>query len=213
MSIYAITSALNIIIPFKLGELVRFFIIGHYLKDFKITFLSIMTERLLDSILILVVLFISWLQYGFVYPIMIGMTAFVIVGITMYIVIPEINTSLKRYLILKKGTFFDAKFLKILDTTNKLYEKELIIIHEKIYQISFLTIVAWICDIGAVVLICLKDNLSCGIKEVSEFINNITSPKMFNTNNMYLTISLSILFMIFIVSKLLLKPLVREFYE
>jgi len=88
IALYSLTSIVNIIIPFKIGELFRFAAFGFFLKNLQVTLLMIITERFFDSIVIFLLLLVSAIKFQFVYPFMIiALGMLILVSYSLYMLL------------------------------------------------------------------------------------------------------------------------------
>ena len=206
VAIYAATSALNIIIPFKLGELFRLAAIGLFIKCFRTTLLAIFTERFFDSIIVLCILIAAFFKYQFQYPIMVFVLALLVVGLyTAYKIAFPITSNLQLYIMLKKNSRYDKKVLQILDSIGRLHSIEVNILKTNGHLIFILTLAAWFFDILAMSIALLETNINVGLYSISMFLYELTSFNRVNLFSLYVIVNLSVLTVIFLGANLILR--------
>ena len=98
---YLKTTFVNLVIPFKLGEIYRIFCFSRETKVFQIGLFSVIVDRFFDTVALLVILIpfevfitgkVTWVTGA--------LTIFAALAIFIYIVFPGIYTYLNRYIIM-----------------------------------------------------------------------------------------------------------------
>jgi len=205
VALYTLTSVVNIIIPFKIGELFRIAAFGLFLKNIRITLLAIITERFFDSIIILAILLVSAIKYQFVYTFMIfTLGTLILISYGLYIVAPSLIFNLNLYLMLKKNSIFDKNILKFLEYIDTLHSIESNILKTKKQSIIFFTLIAWIFDISAMSIAVMETGKDIGVKTITEFIYEITSFKNIPLLSIYVIVSLFIFGIILLITSLMI---------
>ena len=193
VALYSLTSIVNIIIPFKIGELFRIAAFGFFLKNIQATLLAIITERFFDSIIILPFFLISAIKFQSVYPFMIfALATLILISYSLYMATPSLVFNLNLYLMLKKNSRLDKNILKILDYMEKLHSIEGEILKTKKRSIIFFTAFAWMFDLSAMSIAVQETGKSVGVKTISEFIYKITSFNNISLLSVYVIVSLSV---------------------
>jgi len=143
--IYIYVTFVNIILPFKLGEIYRFFAIGKITNSFIISSLSILTERFYDTLIILLIFVISLLFYDVeISSVCIILMIFVLVLYCIYKMFKETILYINRYIILKKNKSMDIAILRFIHHLNTWYNYEVSIIKGKGILVFLFSIFSWI---------------------------------------------------------------------
>ncbi len=142
---YIYITFVNIILPFKLGEIYRFFAIGKKCNSYIISFLSILTERFYDTLIILLIFAISLLFYNVdISLVCIFLMIFVLVLYCIYKMYKETIYYINKYIILKTNKSMDVVILKFIHHLNTWYNYEVSIIKGKGVLIFLISIFSWI---------------------------------------------------------------------
>ena len=101
--LYLRTTFINLIIPFKLGELYRIEEIARVTKIWQVGFLSVLVDRFFDTLALLCVLLpLDLILRGCISVITIVFLVALFVIALVYLAIPASYTYLNRYLIMRK---------------------------------------------------------------------------------------------------------------
>lgn len=145
------TNGMNIIIPFRLGEIFRIFEFNKIVNNYRVTVLSIFAERTIDFIVLIVGLLIA-LVFIDTSNLNLQLTVLVSIIIVLaliyaYYVLPNNLNFLNLYLA-KRTT--SETLIRILNVSGK-FHKFLIhlrqILHARISPVIILTMMIWVCEI------------------------------------------------------------------
>jgi Lysylphosphatidylglycerol synthase TM region len=145
------TNGVNLILPFKLGEVYRIIEFNKLFKDSERTFITVLAERTLDFIILFVGLFIFLYltDYGLIdlhVTVIIG-TVFIVSVIIIYYVLPE---NLRSFNLFLAKRYTNNSVTKILSVSSKLYtviNNIKIILRRKSSTIVLLTVLIWASEI------------------------------------------------------------------
>ncbi len=168
---YLKTTFVNLVIPFKLGEIYRIFCFSRETKVFQIGLFSVMVDRFFDTIALLVLLIpfevfitgeVTWVT---------GVLAVAaILAVFIFIVFPGIYTYLNRYIIMNKTSVRSMTVLRGLEVAKTWYDYVKNLISGRYALIILLSCAAWIAETG--VLWCLSSmrHTAFGASAFSEYI-------------------------------------------
>ncbi len=145
------TNAVNLIVPFKLGEFYRILEFNKLILDPRQTFLTVIAERALDFIFLFAGLFISlyYSHYGifdFKFTITIGVV-FIVSVLFIYYVLPENIRSLNLFLAKRYSKNWVVNVLATNYKVHTAIENIKHIISEKPSTIFMLTLLIWLCEV------------------------------------------------------------------
>ena len=144
MRLYLQTTLVNIIVPFKLGEIFRFYLVGKRLANYKISFLSIITERFLDTC---VIVFIMLISIFFIQQPITGsflfFLFFIFLAFSIYALYPSFSLLMNKIIVFKRARTYDEIFLKFLDILDNWYSYENSLVHKKGGIVFFCSAIAW----------------------------------------------------------------------
>lgn len=151
------TNAINLVVPFKLGEFYRILEFNKLILNPRQTFLTVIAERALDFIFLFIGLFFSLYYsnydvFDFKFTIVIGVL-FIASVIFIYLVLPENIRSLNLFLAKR---YKNGLVVTILATNYKIYsaiENIKQIVSEKPSTIFMLTLLIWVCEIFGFVFV------------------------------------------------------------
>lgn len=142
--LYLNTTLVNILIPFKLGEIYRFYTVGQACRNNYVSILSIITERFYDtSIIVLILLYQFIARKNPDIEVLSFLSLVIFIMFSLYVVFPSIYTFLNQYLILKSNSRQDIIYLKVLDKFIQCYHYEQKIVKGKGNLILLLSILSW----------------------------------------------------------------------
>ena len=126
VKVYCTTTLVNILIPFKLGEIFRFAVVAKETRSKAISLLSILTERFFDTCIIVAILFFNFQANDLVYKsIAFLLLIFAISLFAAYSAYPVTAKYLRDFFLYRMPPKkIDVVILRALDTIDKLYEGE-----------------------------------------------------------------------------------------
>lgn len=185
--LYLQVTLVNILIPFKLGEIFRFAMVASQCKSAKISILSIISERFFDTCVIVVMLIahVVFLGGELAVPLMF-LALFVAVCFLAYRTYPSTSRYLNRFFVLKLPTRGDVYSLKALDYMDDWYASEQKIIKGKGALMLSCSMFAWLTEYFFFTVLAKIFNLPFGMDIFSKYISSILTvssdfPLVFNT--------------------------------
>lgn len=214
--LYSVTTLVNLLVPYKLGEFFRIFVFIKATGDKKIGFLSVLLDRFFDTVaLVLILLPFELLSNGTVSSSTLLLTAFVVVLVFVYISLPSFYTYLNRYIIMNrvsKGALGSLKFLELLKSGAD-YVKRLI--HGRYALLTICSFVAWLLECAILHFLSGLYNLQEG-GNISAYIQSIISSEKSELMSRYvsfgiimMTIAMVITFLVCVRSNALKKENIK----
>ncbi|MCR5268570.1 MAG: flippase-like domain-containing protein [Lachnospiraceae bacterium] len=173
--LYCLTTLVNLIVPFKLGEFFRIFVFCKATKSFRIGFLSVLLDRFFDTVaLVLILLPFELLQGRVVSSSTLLLTVFVVVAVFAYLAFSSFYTYLNRYLIMNRTSTGAMGSLKLLELAKAGYEYVKRLIHGRYALLTIFSFVAWLLECAILYLLAGCYHLS-GQTDISAYIQSIVS--------------------------------------
>ncbi len=144
METYAKTAFANLIIPYKLGEVYRFYCLSNLSGNYKIGLLSVIVDRFFDTLALIIFLVPMELYYiGTFNTTTVVLLAFLCICVVVYMAFPSIYTYLNRFLILNTKSKRSAKALGVLEEIHGWYLYSQGLIKNRTAILLVLSVVAW----------------------------------------------------------------------
>lgn len=123
LKIYVLTSWVNFVIPFKLGEVHRIAEFSRLCKSFKMGFVSLWIERFFDSIIVVtILLIISFNQSHYPFSLFIILIALIAVSLFCFLSFPSSFRYLNILLLSESKSHKGLYFLRVLSSLKDYYE-------------------------------------------------------------------------------------------
>jgi len=145
--LYLQVTLVNILIPFKLGEIFRFTMVANQCKSTQLSFLSIISERFFDTciIVIMLIIHVAFLGGELTAPILF-LALFVVVCFLAYCTYSSTSRYLNRFFVLKPPIRGDVYYLQALDYMDGWYAHEQKIIKGKGSLLLICSMFAWLIE-------------------------------------------------------------------
>ncbi len=173
--LYCLTTLVNLIVPFKLGEFFRIFVFCLAVRDVKIGFLSVLLDRFFDTVaLVLILLPVELLKREPVSDSTLLLTVFAVVAVFVYVAFPSFYLYLNRYLIMNRSSKGAMGSLRLLELVRSGYEYVKRLIHGRYALLVIFSFVAWLMEC-AILFLLARFILEQDRADVSGYIQNIVS--------------------------------------
>lgn len=147
--LYIRTTFINLIIPFKLGEVYRVEEIARETKVWQVGLLSVLVDRYFDMTALLLLLVPFDLYFGkALTPITAVLLIVIVVVAALYMAIPSSYAYMNRYLIMKKSSARSLAALKGLDVIKKWYDFTKNLITGRSMMIVLASLFGWISEVA-----------------------------------------------------------------
>lgn len=172
--LYLRTTFINLIIPFKLGELYRIEEIARVTKIWQVGFLSVLVDRFFDTLALLCVLLpLDLILRGGISVITLVFLVVLVLITLVYLAIPASYTYLNRYLIMRKTSGRALMALRGLDIVKSWYD----FTHELITGRSALIVAAsflgWGAEIITLRALSIWMHISFGLGDFASYIEAV----------------------------------------
>ena len=178
--LYIKTTFVNILIPFKIGEIFRIYCFGKEIKNYYKGILGIILDRFVDSIILLIIIIPMEIMYlhriSFVSILII---AYVLVILLFLVFTPSTYKYLNKYIITNKSKKSSIKALEILEKIKMVHKNGMELLRGRIPLLLIMSSLAWILEYS---LINLISKIEIGQFEFTVFSEYLNSAFLTNTN-------------------------------
>ena len=182
--IYLKTTFVNLLIPFKLGEVFRVYCLSKETGNLSIGLLSVLVDRFFDTLaLIILLLPFEFFITGKVTHISIFLLMLVFMLGFAYRMFASTYAYLNKYIIMNKTSRRSMAVLRFLETGKNWYDYTKDLVAGRSSLIILFSLAGWILEIGALSLLAAVLGESFGIKDFSDYITAIFT----SLNNRLLT--------------------------
>jgi hypothetical protein len=172
--LYFRTTFVNLIIPFKLGELYRFYSISAVTRVWQVGILSVFLDRFFDMVaLILVLIPFDLMLHGGLTMVTFVLLIGIVVLAMIYLCIMPSYSYLNHYIICHKKSKRAMMALKALDVTKEWYDFTKNLITGRSALITLASLAGWIVELGVLKLFALYLNIAFGFGDFGEYIKAI----------------------------------------
>lgn len=172
--LYFRTTFVNLIIPFKIGELYRFYSISSVTKLWQVGILSVFLDRFFDIVaLVLVLLPFDLIVHGRLTMVTFVLLVGIIVFAVVYLCIMPSCQYLNHYIIRNKTSKRAMVALKGLDVIKAWYDFTKNLITGRFALIILASLTGWIVEVGVLKLFALYLRIPFGVGDFSEYIRAI----------------------------------------
>ncbi len=182
--LYFRTTFINLIIPFKLGEIYRVEEIARETKVWQVGLLSVLVDRYFDmaALFMLLLPFDLFFRKG-LSPITIVVFVVIVLVALLYMAIPASYSYLNRYLIIKKSSARSLAALRGLDVIKKWYDFTKNLITGRSALIVFASLLGWMSEVITLKALASYKGLAFGLGDFASYIEAI----FMNGNSQILT--------------------------
>lgn len=198
---YLRTTLVNLIIPFKLGEIYRIGVFSRITGKFKIGFFGVLTDRFFDTLALLgILLFCRFFVSGKVTMTVILLTGFLLIVMLAYILYPSAYRYLNRYIIVKRTSKRSMWALKTLEGIHEwyLYVRELV--RGRYGLLIVFSLAAWILEFLVLAGVSRIMGESFDMSSFSGYISSILGQGADKLNRIYSIGSVAIMFVATVIS-------------
>lgn len=172
--LYFRTTLVNLIIPFKLGELYRFEEISRKTRLWQVGVLSVLVDRFYDTaalfVLLLPVDLVTRRGVSFITGVFF---AVLLLASFVYLAIPGTYAYLNRYLIMRKSSPRSMAALRGLDVIKNWYDFTKNLIKGRAALISFASFLGWIAEIAALKAIACYLGQPFGLQDFTAYVGSV----------------------------------------
>ena len=197
VKIYIKSTFVSIILPFKLGEFYKAYLLGYKGKSYINGFTAVIVDKLFDAILLcLVVIPYSIYKNNPLSPL--GWTLFLIIilFLLLYSLFPRTYKYLNRFFIGSKQSKNNLIALNLLEESNNFYIKIKNMIRGRELVLTILTSLYWALEFLFVSIVNKAQVQSTGLGNIVNYINDAFLGISNNTYNVYVYLSSSVFLII-----------------
>jgi len=191
---YLRTTLVNLIIPFKLGEIYRVLVFYRISGEFKTGFLSVLVDRFFDTFAIVLILlpYQLFVSGSLTLPAVI-LSAFLIVIVFAYIVFFSTYQFLNRYIITHKSSKRSMKALKGLEITYEWYDYVRNLVKGRYGVLILMSLTAWLVELIIISGFARIVGGSFSVSEFGRYIESIISGSTYALKNQYTFVSICLM--------------------
>ncbi len=194
VQIYARTAFTNFLIPFKLGEIYRFYCLADETKNPQIGLLSVLVDRFFDTCALLFMLIPLELAYtGTFSVITVLLVVFLIICVMVYAAFPPLYNYLNKFLILNTKSKSSARALSILEDLQRWYLYLRSLLKGRVIIIILLSGLAWLVEYFALVILARAMGTVFVFKDFITYIHSIFYLDVAPLSSVYIIVSAIIL--------------------
>ena len=183
---YLRTTLVNLLIPYKLGEIYRIGVFYRISGGFKTGFFSVLIDRFFDTLaLVLILLPYQLLVAGKVTVPTIMLFAFLVVVLMAYRVFPPSYEFLNRYIITSKDSKRSMVALSALEIVNDWYEYARDLVKGRYGILLLFSLAAWILEIAVLAGFTRIFGHSFSVSDFGVYIESIVSGTSYEMKHLY----------------------------
>lgn len=172
--IYCKMTLIHLILPYKLGEFYRLFVISKYVNNSTKGVVSIIVDRFFDTIPLFFIYSISIIFFNIEFSLTIYIVfLFLILGVFTYLTFSACYKYLNEYLITSKTTKNKLKLLSILDYLNEIHSDVKLMFNNKSYILLILSFISRICEYLSLMLIAKFLSIQYSLNVFITYLENI----------------------------------------
>ncbi len=211
---YLRTTLVNLVIPYKFGEIYRIGVFYRISGGFRTGFFSVLIDRFFDTLALIMILlpyqlFIS----GQVTVPTVFLTVFVVVVLITYIVFPPSYAFLNRYIITSKTSKRSMMALSALETLNEWYGYVRALVTGRYGLLILMSLAAWILEMTVLGGFYALLGHSFTVADFGAYIESIVSGKNYDIKTLYMIASaivIAALTVIFTIRYMVIKHNKRD---
>lgn len=193
------TTAVSILLPFKLGELFRAYCYSYQLKNSMLGISSIIIDRFYDTAALLTILGLFIVMGKMpVTALFLGMLIFSLLVILAYTSFSAIYTYWNHYFLISRASENNLRSLVFLDKAKRIYKELALLIQGRSILLLLLSLIAWMIEIGSIsILSVLKAEAITA--NVSAYLNAAMGLGDSINHWYFISVSLVLLFVLYVV--------------
>lgn len=173
IKLYIKSTFVSILLPFKVGELYKFYLLGYDINNYSKSAIAIIIDKFFDAI-VLCVLFIgsSFVFHSFLSILAWILLILLVLCTSIYVLFPGTYEYLNRFFIGSKQSQNNLFALRLLETINEFYLKAKDMIRGRGLVLITLTCLYWICESIFIMIITKMQDTKIGFLNVISYIND-----------------------------------------
>lgn len=201
--IYCKVTPVSILLPFKLGELFRMYCYGHQIDNMLKGIVTVVLDRFMDTIALVTMIIVMWFYSGeTIIPLVYLLVVFLVAAVLIFIVFPGLYAYWKKYLLRADATPRKLRILFYLDKMNMVYDEIVNVSKGRGIILYALSLLAWITEIGSVVLMNGLGEKTGLSQKISEYLRSALSGNQSIELKRFILISVVLMIVIYLLVKL-----------
>lgn len=206
---YLRTTLVNLIIPYKLGELYRIGVFYRISGGFKTGFFSVLIDRFFDTLALVMILlpYQMFISRNITTPTIL-LTVFEVAVLLAYRIFPPSYDFLNRYIITSKESKRSMMALSALEQINGWYEYSRGLVAGRYGILMLFSLAAWVLEIAVLAIFNKLCGQNFGVSDFGVYIESIVSSADYETKRLYTAASAAVIAaftLIFTIRYLVLK--------
>lgn len=194
VSAYLRTTLVNLIIPYKIGEVYRVGVFSRITGSVNIGFFSILIDRFFDTLALIIILLPYQVISGSgVSAAILLLTAFLMVVIFAYITFPSSYKYLNRYIIVNKTSKRSMSVLRALEKVDEWYKYVKGLVSGRYGLMLLFSLAAWLFEMIVLYGVAQLFNMRFGVSEFGKYISSILSSSNSKINTVYTLYSIIVI--------------------
>lgn len=206
---YFRTTFINLVIPYKLGEIYRVIVFWRESKSFKTGFFAVLVDRFFDTLALVLIL----LPYQLVIsksvtlPVIL-LSAFILCVVFFYLVFPSTYKFINRYIIMRRNSRRSLAALGGLEVIAGWYEYVKKLVTGRYGMLILFSFVAWVVEMFVLAGFCKLFGYEFTVADFGTYIESIVSGGQYMIKDVYTCISAIVVFAVALIT--LIVYLVRK---
>lgn len=198
--IYLKTTLVNIVLPFKLGEVFRIYCYGTELSNYKLSIFLVLIDRYFDTIPLLFLLMIFTVVGKVkVTILLVLLICFLLVITFVYLIFPSSYSYLNRYLIMNTHTQQSIQILSSMKKFKGWYFNIQSLIKKRTLLILLISVFTWLLEYGALIILAISIQEIFIGNDFIEYINAVFYGYHTKYTNLYTSLGAILLMFGFII--------------
>ena len=201
---YCRTTLLNLVIPFKLGEIYRMAVFSRITKSAAVGIASVVVDRFFDTFaLVLILIPLHVLDASGISAVSVFLVVFVIFVIFVYVIFPSVYGYLNKYIIINRTSVRSMAVLRWLEILNSAYEYVKRLITVRYALMILMSFAAWVLEGGLLFVISRLFDIGFGVSDFSDYITSILSTAYSELQRRYTILSIVLMLILSVITGLM----------
>lgn len=153
VSAFAKTALMNVVLPFKIGELFRIYTFGNLTRDWLKGFSVVLLDRFADIAALLMIFLLlnvfAHLPLGGIFFFLAAASVFLVL---FYLILPDMIRHWNGYFISSAASTRHLRALSLLDKIRSVHTEIQGLVSGRFFAIFTLSALSWLCEIGSLVV-------------------------------------------------------------
>ena len=191
---YLRTTLVNLIIPFKLGEIYRMFVYSRMTGNAGMGIAGTLTDRFFDTAALVLILIPLHVMYpAKISGVSVFLAVFVIFTVFVYMIFMPAYGYLNKYIIINRDSKNSMTVLRFLEMMRSAYDHVKRLVSGRYAIIILMSFAAWVLEGGLLFLIAWITDISYNAGIFSDYITSIMSTRDIVLRRTYTTFSIAVI--------------------